>query len=86
MKFEFEIDEVNIILQGLGELPAKLSMNIIKLIQDQAASQMQPEMKSEEGAKQPLFYCGQIGTALPDDPTPIIPFPALTQLTPGTQI
>ncbi len=51
MKFEFEIEEVNIILQGLGELPAKHSMNIIKLIQDQAASQMQPEMKSEEGAE-----------------------------------
>ena len=51
MKFEFEIDEVNIILQGLGELPAKLSMNIIKLIQDQAASQMQPEMVGEEGAE-----------------------------------
>jgi len=33
MKFEFEVDQVNIVLQGLGELPAKLSMNIITSIQ-----------------------------------------------------
>jgi len=48
MKFELEVEEVNIILQGLGELPAKHSMNIIKLIQDQAASQMQPEINTED--------------------------------------
>jgi hypothetical protein len=42
MNFELNIEEVNIILQGLGELPAKLSMNVIKIIQDQAAAQMQP--------------------------------------------
>ena len=42
MKFELELAEVNIVLQGLGELPAKLSMNLIKVIQEQAASQMQP--------------------------------------------
>ena len=51
MKFEFEVDEVNIVLQGLGELPAKLSMNIITSIQKQAEKQMQPEMVSEEGAE-----------------------------------
>ena len=45
MKFELELAEVNIILQGLGELPAKLSMNLIQLIQEQAASQMQPNME-----------------------------------------
>jgi|TARA_X000001382_G_scaffold62968_1_gene43515 hypothetical protein len=43
MKFEFEVEEVNIILQGLGELPAKLSMNLIQSVQQQAAAQMQPE-------------------------------------------
>ena len=48
MKFEFEIEEVNIILKGLGELPAKLSMNLIQSIQEQAASQMQPDMVSAE--------------------------------------
>ena len=46
MKFELEIAEVNIILQGLGELPAKLSMNLIQNIQDQAAPQMQPTMEN----------------------------------------
>ena len=51
MKFEFEVEQVNIILQGLGELPAKHSMNIIARIQEDAAKQMQPEMKSEEGAE-----------------------------------
>jgi len=51
MKFEFEVDQVNVILQGLGELPAKLSMNLISSIQKQAEKQMQPEMKLEEGAK-----------------------------------
>jgi hypothetical protein len=42
MKFELSIEEVNIVLQGLGEVPAKLSMNVIKIVQDQAAAQMQP--------------------------------------------
>ena len=56
MKFEFSVDEINIILQGLAELPAKHSMNIIARIQEDVAKQMQPEMKLEEGAEQPLFY------------------------------
>jgi hypothetical protein len=42
MKFELSIEEVNIVLQGLGEVPAKLSMNVIKIVQNQAAAQMQP--------------------------------------------
>tara|TARA_B100000929_G_scaffold288026_1_gene275708 strand:- start:1471 stop:1620 length:150 start_codon:yes stop_codon:yes gene_type:complete len=45
MKFELELAEVNIVLQGLGELPAKLSMSLIQTIQEQAASQMQPNME-----------------------------------------
>ena len=45
MKFELELAEVNIVLQGLGELPAKLSMSLIQSIQEQAASQMQPNME-----------------------------------------
>ena len=45
MKFELELTEVNVILQGPGELPAKLSMNLIQSIQEQAASQMQPTME-----------------------------------------
>ena len=51
MRFEFEVEQVNIILQGLGELPAKLSMGLITNIQKQAEKQMQPEMKLEEGAE-----------------------------------
>ena len=51
MKFEFGVDEINIILQGLGELPAKLSMNIIARIQEDAAKQMQPEIKTAEEEK-----------------------------------
>ena len=29
MKFEFDIEQVNVILSGLGELPAKVSMDLI---------------------------------------------------------
>ena len=60
MKFELNVDQVNVILQGLGELPAKLSMDLITTIHKQAEKQMQPEMVSEEGAEQPLFY--SVGT------------------------
>ena len=48
MKFEFEVDQVNVILQGLGELPAKLSMNLISSIQKQAEKQMKPETQMED--------------------------------------
>ena len=51
MKFDFEIEQVNVILSGLGELPAKLSMDLITNIHKQAEKQMQPEMKLEEGAE-----------------------------------
>ena len=56
MKFELNVEQVNVILQGLRELPAKLSMDLITTIHKQAEKQMQPEMKLEEGAEQPLFY------------------------------
>jgi len=49
LNFKLTIEEVNLVLQGLGELPAKLSMNLITSIQNQAAPQMQPNM---EGAKE----------------------------------
>ena len=51
MKFDFEIEQVNVILSGLGELPAKASMDLITNIHKQAEKQMQPEMKLEEGAE-----------------------------------
>ena len=49
LNFKLTIEEVNLVLQGLGELPAKLSMNLITSIQNQEAPQMQPNM---EGAKE----------------------------------
>ena len=51
MKFDFEIEQVNVILSGLGELPAKVSMDLFTSIHKQAEIQMKPEMVSEEGAK-----------------------------------
>lgn len=42
------VNEVNIILQGLGEVPAKTSMQIIQKIQSQAAPQLQTEPESIE--------------------------------------
>ena len=39
-KFEFTEEEANIILQALGEVPAKISMGLIANIQNQAQVQM----------------------------------------------
>lgn len=36
LKFEFSVNELNIILAGLGELPAKASLPLIQKIQDAA--------------------------------------------------
>tara|TARA_B100000809_G_scaffold114012_1_gene112480 strand:- start:266 stop:439 length:174 start_codon:yes stop_codon:yes gene_type:complete len=48
LDFKLTIEEINIVLQGLGELPSKLSMNLINSIQNQAAPQMQPQSIEEE--------------------------------------
>ena len=48
LDFKLTIEEVNVLLQGLGELPAKLSMNLITSIQNQAAPQMQPQPTNQE--------------------------------------
>ena len=48
LDFKLTVEEVNVVLQGLGELPAKLSMNLITSIQNQAAPQMQPQPIEEE--------------------------------------
>ena len=48
LDFKLTIEEINIVLQGLGELPSKLSMNLINSIQTQAAPQMQPQSIEEE--------------------------------------
>lgn len=52
---DLSLDEVNIVLNALGELPAKASMAVISKIQSQAQPQVTPE-PIPEGAEQPLFY------------------------------
>ena len=52
MKLELSRTEVKLVLQGLVGLPAKLSMNLINLIQNQAASQQNlPQVPQEEATK-----------------------------------
>lgn len=41
------LEEINVILGGLGELPAKASMGVIQKIQQQAGPQVQPEPVEE---------------------------------------
>ena len=40
---DLSLDEVNIVLNALGELPAKTSMAVISKIQSQAQPQVTPE-------------------------------------------
>ncbi len=40
-------DEANIVLAGLGELPAKISMALIIKLKQQGDAQMQPPPKQE---------------------------------------
>ena len=47
-KLDLNEQEVNLVLQALGEMPAKLSMTLIMKLQQQAQAQVQvqkPEMK-----------------------------------------
>ena len=55
LDFKLTIEEVNLILRGLGELPAKLSINIINSVQTQAASQMQPQPDQAAPQMQPAI-------------------------------
>ena len=43
IKLDLSLDEINMILNGLGELPAKASMGVIQKIQQQASPQVRPE-------------------------------------------
>ena len=47
---DLSLDEVNIVLNALGELPAKTSMGVISKIQAQAQPQVTPEPVPEEEA------------------------------------
>lgn len=40
LKIELKLEEVNVVLAGLGELPAKLSMDIIDKIRSQVIPQV----------------------------------------------
>jgi hypothetical protein len=42
-----DINEVNVILQGLGELPFRLSSDLIKKIHEQAKPQIESVPKTE---------------------------------------
>jgi len=48
IKLDLSLEEVNAILGGLGELPAKASMGVIQKIQQQAGPQVTPEPVAEE--------------------------------------
>jgi len=43
IKLDLSLEEINMVLGGLGELPAKASMGVIQKIQQQAGPQVQPE-------------------------------------------
>jgi len=52
IKLDLSLEEINMVLGGLGELPAKASMGVITKIQQQASPQVQPEPQpapAEEG-------------------------------------
>jgi len=52
IKLDLSLEEINMVLGGLGELPAKASMGVIQKIQQQAGPQVQPEpveAPAEEG-------------------------------------
>ena len=48
IKLDLSLEEVNAILGGLGELPAKASMGVIQKIQQQAGPQVTPESVEAE--------------------------------------
>ena len=52
VKLELSLDEVNVVLAGLGELPAKTSLAIIDKVRSQAVGQLQtaaPAAETVEG-------------------------------------
>lgn len=50
INLDLSLEEINLILNGLGELPAKASMGVIQKIQQQAQPQVVPEpVETPEG-------------------------------------
>ena len=48
INLDLSLEEINMVLGGLGELPAKASMGVIQKIQQQAQPQVVPEPVTEE--------------------------------------
>jgi len=48
INLDLSLEEINMVLGGLGELPAKASMGVIQKIQQQAGPQVKPEAEAEE--------------------------------------
>lgn len=43
INLDLSLEQVNVILNALGELPAKVSMSVIQKVQEQAQPQVIPE-------------------------------------------
>ena len=50
LNFQLSIDDTNVVLAGLGELPAKASFDLINKIKVQAGPQLQPQPQVEQAA------------------------------------
>ena len=48
LNFTLTLEEANVIMAGLGELPAKVSANLITKLQQQAAPQIQQQQQATE--------------------------------------
>lgn len=48
VNLELTLDEVNVVLAGLGELPAKASLSVIDKVRSQAVSQLKPQPMADE--------------------------------------
>ena len=51
LTLELTLDEVNLVLAGLGELPAKTSLGVIDKVRSQAVGQLKPAQGSEVAAE-----------------------------------
>lgn len=52
LNFNVTLDEANVIMAGLGELPAKMSATLITKLQQQAAPQIQAQQQQAAAEEQ----------------------------------
>ena len=52
MKFELSLEEVNLVLAGLSELPAKQSLSLILKLQEEASAQIKAKNEAEKQNKE----------------------------------